>query len=610
MKRSCRDKSHVLWVADIVVIVAACAFWFMPTMQEVRRTVALHAQVVGISRDLASGHYQEAAQEYEAILPSAHSPANLVARRAIEGLSYAFFVQREYEQALNPLLLWGRGAPGNCEVRRMLGVTYAHLGQRSDEATDILQRVTWECKLSDRQFDEVVTALDLIDFRKDEIQWTSIPLDRLVELYNSVDADMRDLIGPDIWATLPDNLDQVLVNETDSPKIRVLGYSLDLPRKEGEATGLNLYFECLDDLSTDYTIFLHGHVRGEDRSLLPEDRQQYGFANWGHAFQVPTSEWEPGNIYVDSYQLDANPGEYRLSFGFYRPADGSRLYIEGGGSEADSISLGWHAPGAPLDKDTIRAYTIDQLIDLHADLSRGTITTGDSAALLNAVNKQLLGENALRSYGPEEVLKIFQAIHQKRIMLDNPREALQLLQERADEIQWTSIPPDRLVELCYAAGAEGRDLIGPDLCAPPPDNLDQVLVDETDSPKIRVLGYSLDLPRKEGEATGLNLYFECLDDLSTDYTIFLHGHVKGEDRSLLPEDRQHLGFANWDHNPHVPTSEWEPGRIYVDSHQIQANSGEYRLSFGFYARQGDDTIRLFPQGSEESGIALGWHEIG
>ena len=72
----------------------------------------------------------------------------------------------------------------------------------------------------------------------------------------------------------------------------------------------------------------------------------------------------------------------------------------------------------------------------------------------------------------------------------------------------------------------------------------------------------------------------------------------------MSNDRQQYGYANWDHNPQIPTSEWEPGNIYVDSYQIQANPGEYRLSFGFY---GHDP--LYPQGSEESGIDLGWHDI-
>ena len=83
--------------------------------------------------------------------------------------------------------------------------------------------------------------------------------------------------------------------------------------------------------------------------------------------------------------------------------------------------------------ELLQAYTVDRLIDLHADLSQGTIRTGDNAALLIAVNQQLLGEIAIRSYGPEEILQIYQAICQKRIAFDNPQETLELLLQRADE---------------------------------------------------------------------------------------------------------------------------------------------------------------------------------
>ena len=194
-------------------------------------------------------------------------------------------------------------------------------------------------------------------------------------------------------------------------------------------------------------------------------------------------------------------------------------------------------------------------------------------------------------------------------MPENVKEYVAAAETSLRQVELDQLSPQELVELYNSGIAEMRDLIGPAMWATLPDNLDQVLVDETGSARIRVLGYSLDLPGNEEEATGLNLYFEALDDLPTDYTIFLHGHVKGEDRSLLPEDRQQSGFANWDHNPQLPTSEWVPGNIYVDSYQIQANPGEYRLSFGFFSRQGDGDVRLYPQGSEEPGIDLGWHEI-
>ena len=49
----------------------------------------------------------------------------------------------------------------------MLGVTYAHLDRRVDEAIGIVHRVAWACSLSDPQFGELATALDLTHCRND-----------------------------------------------------------------------------------------------------------------------------------------------------------------------------------------------------------------------------------------------------------------------------------------------------------------------------------------------------------------------------------------------------------------------------------------------------------
>ncbi|PWH19378.1 MAG: hypothetical protein DDG58_05005 [Ardenticatenia bacterium] len=111
-----------------------------------------------------------------------------------------------------------------------------------------------------------------------------------------------------------------------------------LPGASEGGTELRLYFEVLDRVARDYTIFLHGAV--EDVSLLPPERQQYGFANWDHRPSVPTSQWQPGRIYADLYRIQAKPGEYRLRFGFWEPRSKERLVVQGSGAQA--IDLGWH----------------------------------------------------------------------------------------------------------------------------------------------------------------------------------------------------------------------------------------------------------------------------
>ena len=137
-----------------------------------------------------------------------------------------------------------------------------------------------------------------------------------------------------------------------------------------------------------------------------------------------------------------------------------------------------------------------------------------------------------------------------------------------------------------------------------PDNLELVLYnDEDGSPRLQVLGYRVHhLPGERG--TRLVLYFEVLDTIERDYIIWLHGHVK--DSTILPEDRQEYGFANFDHSPTLPTTEWQEGRTYIDSYIFRANSGDYNLSFGFYQRDGS---RLCPEHSDTCAVHLGWHQI-
>ncbi|MGQ9787654.1 MAG: hypothetical protein ACUVSJ_14480, partial [Anaerolineae bacterium] len=159
-------------------------------------------------------------------------------------------------------------------------------------------------------------------------------------------ASLAGTADPSIWAAvrerllgqLPSNLDTTLVDDREISVVRVLGYALQSPSADEEGVELRLYFEALDRMDVDYTIFLHGVV--EDVSLLPPERQQYGFANWDHRLMIPTSQWRPGRIYADAYRIQTASGKYRLRFGFWEPRSKARLTVQGSGAQA--IDLGWH----------------------------------------------------------------------------------------------------------------------------------------------------------------------------------------------------------------------------------------------------------------------------
>ena len=123
-------------------------------------------------------------------------------------------------------------------------------------------------------------------------------------------------------------------------KIRFLGY--DLPSAEaraGEPIRLILYWQCLEEMETSYTVFVHllgeeGQIRGQ-RDTLPHDGR------------LPTDLWVSGEVVVDSYEVpvasEAEPGQYTLAIGMYDVGTGIRLPAvdaKGAGLPGDRVLLG------------------------------------------------------------------------------------------------------------------------------------------------------------------------------------------------------------------------------------------------------------------------------
>lgn len=101
----------------------------------------------------------------------------------------------------------------------------------------------------------------------------------------------------------------------------------------------------------------------------------------------------------------------------------------------------------------------------------------------------------------------------------------------------------------------------------------------------------------------LEFKFKCIGKMDADYKMWLHGRVI--DKNIVSEKRQKYGFENWDHFLKTKTSEWIVGKEYEHEYILEANSGQYYLSFGFWNSQYKDTeiFRLYPK------INLGWIQI-
>lgn len=114
--------------------------------------------------------------------------------------------------------------------------------------------------------------------------------------------------------------------------------------------------------------------------------------------------------------------------------------------------------------------------------------------------------------------------------------------------------------------------------------------------RVLFLGYRFSaLP--DGQ-TQLDLYFQALDELPLEYVVFLH--AVPSDPSLLSEDRRKYGFANYDHHPPQPTTEWVQGAIYKDSTVFKAAPGAYRFRFGLYHPPSSTYITRLTDGKKET----------
>jgi hypothetical protein len=141
---------------------------------------------------------------------------------------------------------------------------------------------------------------------------------------------------------------------TFEPGIRLVGYDIALsPAYLGQTLRLQLYWQALEPLAEDYTVFVHVL----SARVLSEDVLSEGGAGQLVAQQDnppvrgtrPTSTWEPGVVVVDPYDLpipsDIPPGEYVLTAGLYPWPDLSRLPVRDGA-------------GVPLPDDRVLLTTV------------------------------------------------------------------------------------------------------------------------------------------------------------------------------------------------------------------------------------------------------------
>jgi hypothetical protein len=121
-------------------------------------------------------------------------------------------------------------------------------------------------------------------------------------------------------------------------KVRLLGYNLESGSRPGDGIHLTLFWQCLEEIDQDYTVFTHlideqGIIWGQ-KDNQPVD----GF--------YPTTKWQVGEVVRDQYDIlisnEAPPGKYQIEVGMYLAETGERLEAIGeeGPLSRDRILLG------------------------------------------------------------------------------------------------------------------------------------------------------------------------------------------------------------------------------------------------------------------------------
>jgi len=127
-------------------------------------------------------------------------------------------------------------------------------------------------------------------------------------------------------------------------QIQLLGYDLEETNfVDGDTITLNLYYRTLEEMSQDYTVFIH--LRGQPDPA--SGNVVYGQSDREPCFRsYPTSSWQSGEVIRDTFTLTIPPetraGTYQLATGFYSWPELTRLPLvdTAGAADGEAVILG------------------------------------------------------------------------------------------------------------------------------------------------------------------------------------------------------------------------------------------------------------------------------
>lgn len=157
----------------------------------------------------------------------------------------------------------------------------------------------------------------------------------LAELERAFDAAAT----PDVWLwALKDPTPLHHLDAHFGEQVRLLGFDAPPQIAAGDVLPLNLYWQATRPFERDYSVFTHVEVEGDHIWGQSDGTPVCG--------SLPTTQWEPVKVIVDSRALlidpDTPPGEYPLLVGLYDPLTGERMRVSGGDANerGDTVYLG------------------------------------------------------------------------------------------------------------------------------------------------------------------------------------------------------------------------------------------------------------------------------
>ncbi len=148
----------------------------------------------------------------------------------------------------------------------------------------------------------------------------------LLSLQLAAGGELHDKTSAALEATLPNFVDVNLVDEDGVERVRVIGFALQ-PQSVGDSDlELAIYMEAINPMDIDYTMWVHADREGTQLNL-------------DHTLNAPTSTWDVGKIYRDTYVITAEPGDYHFTFGLWRSEGELRLRRTDGAIDVDLGTL-------------------------------------------------------------------------------------------------------------------------------------------------------------------------------------------------------------------------------------------------------------------------------